>query len=390
VPAPVERLSGLIRSPRLWPTDRASHSRRVTWMELFFDLIFAAAIAQIGTPLATDYTPAGLLRYSFLFVLVWLAWSGHTLFSTRFDTDDLVQRLLVLLQCFVAAVMAANAREPLDSVASAGFGAAYAGMRIILVAQYLRAGRVAETRTLTRRYAAGYAIAAALWIASALVPLPLRYVLWAVALTTDLAVPWFARKHSFRYPPDASHYPERFGLFTIILLGEFVADVMRGIESQETWTVSAASSAFGSMAFGFAIWWWYFDGARSAEVRHVKTRQQVARFHLWSYAHLPLFIGAGVAAVGFHHAIAVEPGTALAHAEGPILAVAVSLLMAALIAIDATRESGRVNTVAQVAVAGLAVSTGAFASHVPAVFVVLSLCACAVVQTVLSCGRAEE
>jgi len=74
--------------------------------------------------LRADYSWSGLLRYSFLFVLIWWAWSGHTLYSTRFDHDDLVQRGLILLQCFIAAVMAANAKEALDSRSSAGFGAA--------------------------------------------------------------------------------------------------------------------------------------------------------------------------------------------------------------------------------------------------------------------------
>src|SRR4051812_12722710 len=104
----------LVRIPRLWPAESSGHSRRVTWMELFFDLIFAAAVAQVGTPLGMNYTAAGLARYTFLFILIWLAWSGHTLYSTRFDTDDLIQRLLVLVHWSTAAVMAANAKESLD------------------------------------------------------------------------------------------------------------------------------------------------------------------------------------------------------------------------------------------------------------------------------------
>src|SRR3982751_2599879 len=90
-------LHQLLQSPRLWIADDHAH-RRVTWMELFFDLIFVAAVAEVGAPLAADYSPAGLLRYGFLFVLIWWAWSGHTLYSTRFDHDDLPQRLLILLQ----------------------------------------------------------------------------------------------------------------------------------------------------------------------------------------------------------------------------------------------------------------------------------------------------
>jgi len=107
-------LAALALPPRLWVTDPHGE-RRVTWMELFFDLIFVAAVAQVGAPLAKDYGWTGLLRYGFLFVLIWWAWSGHTLYSTRFDHDDLVHRILILIQCFIAAVMAANAKEALDS-----------------------------------------------------------------------------------------------------------------------------------------------------------------------------------------------------------------------------------------------------------------------------------
>src|SRR6266849_5361423 len=298
-------------------------------MELFFDLIFVAAVAQVGKSLAADYSWAGLLRYCFLFVLIWLAWSGHTLYATRFDTDDLVQRLLILLQSFVAAVMAANSKEALDSVDAAGFGAAYAGMRVILVLQYLRARRVVATRQLTTPYAIGYTVAAALWIVSALAPIPGRYYLWAISLAADLAVPGLARRHSEKHPPDAAHFPERFGLFTIILLGEFVAAVMHGIERQETWNVAAASTAFMSMAFAFVIRWWYFDGAEAAAERHIKTRRQAIKLRIWNYAHLPLFLGIGVAGVGFEHTIALKVGESLHTNQTWILCSAVALLMLA-------------------------------------------------------------
>ncbi len=84
-------LQGIVQAPRLWAADSRA-DRRVTWMELFFDLIFVAAVAEVGSPLRSDYSWAGLLRYSFLFVLIWWAWSGHTLYSTRFDHDDLVRK----------------------------------------------------------------------------------------------------------------------------------------------------------------------------------------------------------------------------------------------------------------------------------------------------------
>ena len=102
---------------------RGEHERKVTWLELFFDLVFVAAVAQVAAPLRGEYTLDGVIRFTPLFILIWWAWTGHTEFSTRFDSDDAVQRLLTLCQIFAVAVMAANAKDALDSRSSAGFAA---------------------------------------------------------------------------------------------------------------------------------------------------------------------------------------------------------------------------------------------------------------------------
>jgi low temperature requirement protein LtrA len=386
-------LSALAQPPRLWVAD-PHKERRVTWMELFFDLIFVAAVAQVGAPLAKDYSWTGLLRYGFLFVLIWWAWSGHTLYSTRFDHDDLVHRVLILIQCFIAAVMAANAKEGLDSRSSAGFGAAYAGIRIVLVIQYVRARRVAETRTLTTRYALGFGAAAAIWIASAFLDAPARYWVWAAALAADFATPWLAARHSIKFPPDANHFPERFGLFTIILLGEFVAAVMRGIESQEYWSFPAAATAFLSMAFAFVLRWWYFDVGQCASARHVRTKQEAVRFQIWHYAHLPMFLGIGVAGVGFEHLISLESGKELTGVEVRVLSSAVAVLMAALIGIAASSGVPRKHVrpakhwLAQLGLTGIVISLGMLAPTLHRVVLTGGLLAICCGQTLL--GRTSS
>ncbi len=119
-------VTSLIRAPQLRYVAGQSPDRKVTWLELFFDLVFAAAVAQVASPLREDYSLEGLGRFALLFIMIWWAWTGHAVFSTRFDTDDGVQRGLTLLQMFGVAVMAANARDALDSRSSAGFAAAYA------------------------------------------------------------------------------------------------------------------------------------------------------------------------------------------------------------------------------------------------------------------------
>jgi low temperature requirement protein LtrA len=184
-------------------------------------------------------------------------------------------------------------------------------MRLVLVAQYFRAGQVPEARSLTTRYPAGHGTAAILWLASALVPAPERFWIWGIAFAIDLGAPWLAVRHSVKAPPDAAHLPERFGLFTLILLGESVVAVMQGMESQEDWTPAPATSAFLGMAISFLIWWWYFEGAAGASAQPVRTRSEAVRFHIWSYAHFPLSLGIVVTGVGIQRIITAASRAAL-------------------------------------------------------------------------------
>jgi low temperature requirement protein LtrA len=298
-------------------------------MELFFDLIFVAAIAQIGIPLQVDFTYTGLFRYSFLFVLIWSAWSGHSLYCSRFESDDLVQRALTVVQCFLAAVMAANAKESLDSRSAAGFGAAYAGIRLVLAIQYARLTHDGSTRPFALRSGIGIFLAALLWVASALVPIPTRYVLWGVALTADLTVPWITRRHGSRFPPDAGHFRERVSLFTIILVGEYMASVMRGIESQETWSPPAALAAVSGTIGGFVIFWCYFDFARADGHSHTRTIAERHKFLLWYSVHLPLGISVATVGIGMQRVIGPYPltGQSIKILTAALTTVAISLFI---------------------------------------------------------------
>lgn len=314
-------------------------SRRVSWLELFFDLVFAAAVAQVAAPLHDDYSTAGLLRFAFLFVLIWWAWTGHAVFSTRFGSDDGVQRALTLLQVFGVAVMAANAGDALDSRSSAGFAAAYAALRLILVAQYGRARSTPQARTLSTWYVVGHGTAAIVWLASSLTPAPARYWLWAIAFGVDLGTPLTATRHNVSLPPDAAHLPERFGLFTLILIGESVVAVMHGIARQEYWSVPAASAAFAGMATAFFIWWWYFVAAGATAAQPVVSHRDAVRLHAWSYAHLPLYLGLVVAFVGIQRVVSAAPAPMLSAPQVGWLVTALGLTAASIATIS--KASGR-------------------------------------------------
>lgn len=328
----------LLRPIRLVSTE-AGQSRRASWLELFFDLIFVAAVAQVSVPLSTDYTVHGLGRYALMFFLIWWAWLGHTMYSSRFDSDDVLHRVLTFIQMFAAAAMAANAKAAFDSRDSAGFGVAYAVLRTVQSIQYLRARRLRDTRRLTTLYAVGTGVAAVAWALAATMPIPARFYVWTVALLVDLSTPWIAARYTHKFPPHPEHLPERFGLFTIILLGESVAAVMRGMESQDTWPVSAAISAISGLGLAFGYWWWYFDGVKGAAERRIQAGRHLKAFHVWTYIHFPLYLSMAVVGVGVEHVISLPAGSHLQREESLILVLSGLLVTILLQIVGLTSET---------------------------------------------------
>lgn len=305
-------------------------ARKVTWLELFFDLIFVAAVSQVAEPLREHYDVSGLARFAILFALIWWAWAGYANFVTRFGVDDVSQRLLTLLQMFIVAAMAANADDTLDSRSSAGLAAAYASLRAILIVQYVRARHASHVRPLALRYVAGHGSAALIWLISALVPVPARYWLWALAFLIDLGTPWVTLTHTLRAPPHSAHLPERFGLFTLILLGEAVVAVMHGMKSQEDWHPEAAATAFAGMGLLFLVWWWYFDVSGAVSDRPVRTHRDAVRLQVWSYGHFPLYLAIVSLGVGVQRAVTAAARERLTDGDVAMLAAAMALLVVAL------------------------------------------------------------
>src|SRR3712207_1057464 len=133
-------ISRLLRPPRLRTTleeGETSDLRHATWMELFYDLVFVVAVSALDGRLSDDYSPAGILQFVCLFVPVWGAWVGHTIYSARFDTDDLVHRHGTAAMMLAAAAMAVQIPSALEG-GSAGFAAAYVCARVVLLLLYAR------------------------------------------------------------------------------------------------------------------------------------------------------------------------------------------------------------------------------------------------------------
>ncbi len=290
-----------LRPPRLRTTE-TEEERKVTWTELFYDLVFVVAVAGLGARLLEDPTIRGAAVFTGLFVPLWWAWAGFTFYADRYDTDDLGQRVLAVAQMVTIALMAASVSGgKTDSLVA--FALAYVGARVILIVMYLRARRhVPETRRLVGGYVRGMSIAVAFWLVSVFVPEPYRYILWAVGLLIDFYTPYRLRRIQAKVPLDVAHLPERFGLFTILVLGESIAAIVAGL-SHEGWLAAPVVTAVLAVVVAAGLWWIYFDNLDGTVVRRRAGQKTAWKPTVWIYGHLPLVIGLMATAIGLEGAV---------------------------------------------------------------------------------------
>lgn len=321
----------MLVAPRL-RTIESGADRHATWLELFYDLVYVAVVAALAAELAADVSLAGATAFAALFVPVWWSWVGVTLFNDRFDTDDVAHRAFTLVSMLGVAALALSIP---DALSGPGFVLAYVFLRILLVVQYLRVARhVPLARALGVHYAVGFAIAAAIWLGSLVPDPPWRFVLWGLATIVDIGTPLTARRHQAKLPVSASHLPERIGLFMIIVLGESVAAVVRGIDSP---SLDAFVGGALGLVVAFSLWWVYFESIDEHVVKRTRAAGQV-----WFYSHLPLTMGIVLMAVGVEGLVSVEPRSALEPATRWLLGGGFALCMGALGAIhlSTTRRAG--------------------------------------------------
>jgi low temperature requirement protein LtrA len=315
----------LWKPPRLRIGEGVEGERHATWLELFYDLLFAAVVAQLTFELGQDLSGFGILSFVVLCVPVWWAWVGQSFYATRFDTDDPGHRLFIIAQMFAVAGMAVNVHAGLGR-GSAGFALSYAVVRLILVGEYVGAHIfVPAARALTKRFALGFGVAAALWLVSAWVPAPARFYLWGFGLLIDFATPLSAGKLHSQLAPHASHLPERFALFILIVMGETIAGVVMGL-TKHAWDVqSGLAAGLGLIGF-FSLWWIYFDHIDGAAIRAARAQGRIWLYQGWLYAHLPLVIGMAASAVGAQYAVSSPQDLALPPDQRWLLCGAVALV----------------------------------------------------------------
>ncbi|QJD81947.1 low temperature requirement protein A [Cohnella herbarum] len=271
----------------------ASSDRKVTWLELFYDLLFVAAVSKAGHVLlhvengyiSFEY----LMKFVLIFVPIWWAWVGQSLFVNRFGQDILSHRIFLILQLFFVLIMTASLSVDFDQY-YVPFLIGYIGLRAMTAIQYLAVHKKEEShRKNTARY-----LGSRFWIGLAISSLSLffdswiRYAVLYAGIAVDILLPILGRRYLVKSPIHTHHLLERFSLFTLILLGESVISILAVLQSSY-WTWQSILFASLTFVLIIAMWWQYFDNVEKKVNKSLETAGQTIIYgHLFIYLSMSM------------------------------------------------------------------------------------------------------
>jgi low temperature requirement protein LtrA len=157
-----------------------------------------------------------------------------------------------------------------------------------------------------------------------------------IGLAVDIGTPLlFARQLSVQFAPHTHHLPERFGSFTIIVLGISILGVVDGIAAHN-WTAYSMVSAGLGLGIAFSLWWVYFDTVDGSEIRALRENKQIRIYITWLYIHFPLIIGFTALGVSIEHVVLSSQSLALPPSEKWLLCISTFLCLLAVGVIQVT------------------------------------------------------
>jgi low temperature requirement protein LtrA len=277
-----------------------------TPLELLFDLCFVVAVSQaareLNDSLSVNDFRTGIVGFLAVFFAIWWAWVNFTWFASAYDTDDLAYRLLTFVQIIGVLILAVGVPAAFLHSDFTVITIGYVVMRIALVTQWLRAASGEPSgRSAARRYAAAIALVQIGWVARLFLPHVAGEIAFLVLALAEMLVPAWAEHGGRGTAWHPQHISERYGLFTLIVLGECVGAATVAMQSATSSGLSApqVGVAAGGLLLIFELWWWYFEHPSEEGLRESRNSA-----FLWGYAHYAVF--GSVAALGAGLEVALE------------------------------------------------------------------------------------
>lgn len=313
---------------------------RVTYVELFFDLVFVFAITQISHTLLAHFTPLGILQVLILFFAVWWVWIFTSWITNWLDPERTPIRLMLFAMMIAGLVLSASIPKAFESRGLV-FALAFVAMQVGRTVYSALAVPASERsmRMNLWRISIWLAFSGVFWIAGGLAEDALRPVLWSVALAIEYAGPAMRFRcpglgaSSFQdWDVEGGHMAERCALFIIIALGESIV-VTGATFSGIAWSGETVAAFIVSLIGSIAMWWVYFHLGVEAGAKQIVSSDESGKFArvAYTYLHLPIVLGIVVSAVGDEILLAHPQGhmdtkAALSIIGGPMLFLLGTLL----------------------------------------------------------------
>src|SRR6266481_90360 len=308
------------------------HSR-VTYAELFFDLVFVFAVTQISHTLLGRFTPLGALQTTLLFLAVWWVWVYTSWITNWLDPERTPVRVLLFLLMLGGLVLSTSIPKAFES-RGLWFAVAYAVMQVGRTVFLLIS--TPPNRTLARmnalRILVWLSMSAIFWIAGGIAEGHSRLVLWAVALAIEYIspaarfwIPKYGASSMEDWTIEGGHMAERCAGFIIIALGESIV-VTGATFADLAWTAETVSAFVSAFVGALAMWWIYFHKGAGAGSEQISNSSEPARLGrlAYTYLHLPIVAGIILSAVADelvlkHPADHSDLRTVLSAIGGPLL-----------------------------------------------------------------------
>ena len=297
---------------RMMPRDSDAPHRPSTPLELLFDLVFVVAVSQASINLhhmiAEDHVGEAVVGYLMVFFAIWWAWMNFSWFASAFDTDDWLYRVTTIVQMAGVLVLASGVHDAMVDQDFTTVTWGYVIMRLAMVAQWLRAAASdPASRATALRFAVGIAVVQVLWVARMYL-LDDQWQFWTffVLVVLELLVPVWGETHG-RTSWHAEHIAERYGLFTLLLLGESLlasANAIIDAVAEGEHVPELLWLAASGIVIAAGMWWVYFARDQAHGLASVRDGFR------FGYLHYVIFAAAGAVSAGVEVEIDVITGQA--------------------------------------------------------------------------------
>jgi low temperature requirement protein LtrA len=277
-------------------------AQRVTYIELFFDLVYVFAVTQLSHHLLREPTVLGAAQSALLLAMVWMAWAYTTWVTNWMDPDRFEVRLLLVVLALLSLVMSAalpNAFGGLGWVVGGAYALQQVGRATFMV--------VAVRGPLQKNYErilAWSAVSALLALAGGLTDGLPRYLLWLAAVGVDVAggltgfaTPWLGRSLTSDWTIEGGHFAERCQAFILIALGESIVIIGATLSDAEHVDATTVAAFIVSFAGAVALWWVYFDRSADAAAEVIAAADDPGRLARAGYHMIHPVMVAGIIVV---------------------------------------------------------------------------------------------